>query len=115
MGAGAAVSMAVAAVEDSTAVVAGDFTEVVAPAAAAVSMAAGRAADDHSAAVADLSAVSGAAPAAGDLSAAEDLLAGDDQGRLVFAAAHLVGRVDLLRVPAARSVTAGRAPTASME
>ena len=113
MGAGAAVSMAVAAVDSMEAEVA-DSTAVAAHMAVAHS-AEVRAVDIRSAAVADLSAVSGAARAADDRLAAEDLLAGDDQGRLVFAVAHLVARVDSLRVRAVRSEMAGRVPTASME
>jgi len=107
MGAGAAVSMAVAAVDSMEAEVA-DSTAVAAHMAVAHS-AEVRAVDIRSAAVADLSAVSGAARAVGDH------LAADDQRRLVFAAAHLVARVDSLRVRAARSEMAGRVPTASME
>jgi len=90
----AAGPMAVAAVEDSTAAVAVDFTEAVARAAVAVSTVA-------------------AVSAAGR--AADARLAEDDQGRLVFAAGHPVARADSLRVPAARSGTAGHVPTASME
>jgi hypothetical protein len=106
----AAASMVEVAVEDSTAVVAGDFTEAVARAAVAVSTeAAARVVDDHSAAD------SAAARAVVARLAVEDHLAADDQGRLVFAAAHLVARVDSLRVRAVRSEMAGRVPTASME
>ena len=101
MGAGAAVSMAVAAVDSMEAEVA-DSTAVAAHMAVAHSAEA-RAVDIRSAAVADHSAVSGAARAA------------DDQGRLVFAAAHPVARVDSLRVRAVRSEMAGRVPAASTE
>jgi len=94
MAAGAAGPTAVAAVEDSTGVVAADFTEAVAPAAVAVST---------------VAAVSAAARAV------DARLAADDQGRLVFAAAHPAARVEWLRVRAVRLETAGRAPTASME
>lgn len=110
MGAVAAARMAVAAVEDSTAVVAGDFTEVVAPPAVAVSTeAADRAVDGHTAAD------SAAARAAGDHLGADARLAADDQGRLVFAADHLVARAASRRVRTVRSETAGRVPMASMD
>jgi len=96
----AAARMAVAAVEDSTAVVAADFTEAVAPAAVGVTTAAG----DSAAARAVVARLAG-----------DDHLEAEDQGRLVFAAAHPAARADSLRGRAARSETAGRVPTASME